>query len=203
MGRTPYAQQLGQFAGQLGGNSSQIEPVIGTLGEDINRQLQRMLGGAGGVNTQSALAGGLGGGRNQVERGLAQEGALQEFGRQAGQLRLSDYQQRQQLQGQALGQAGQLFGQGQGQQLGALGVAGDLQSQGLSQALQNALGGGQLYGAATQLGMSPFSGQLGLYEQLANIFGNPTVLQQQTSRGKTDSFAMSGYGGVTPSGGGG
>lgn len=200
----PYAQQLGQMAGNLQGNSSAIEPVIGTLGEDINRQLQRMLGGAGGVNTASALGGTLGGGRNQVSTGLAQEAALQQFGQQAGQLRLADYQQRQQLAQQALGQAGGLYGQGVGQRLGAMGVAGDLQGQALGSQLQQGLGAGTLYGQGQALAMSPFTGQLGLYEQLARILGQGgTVLGQGTSKGSSNAYSMSGYGGVTPGGGGG
>lgn len=80
-----YAQGQGLLSQLTGATGGMIDQV----GEDINRQLQRQLGGAGGIDSQAAMMGGMGGGRNQVERGLAQEGALDAFGRQAAGLRLA------------------------------------------------------------------------------------------------------------------
>jgi hypothetical protein len=78
-------------------SSQFIQGSIDQLGADINRQLNRQLGGAGGVATQFAQSGTLGGGRQDVAEGLARESALREFGQGAQNLRLADAQQRQQL----------------------------------------------------------------------------------------------------------
>jgi hypothetical protein len=72
---------LGDLTGATGG-------VIDQLGGDIARQVQRQIGGAGGVDSNAALAGALGGGRNQVMRALVNEAGLNEFGQQAANLRL-------------------------------------------------------------------------------------------------------------------
>lgn len=192
-GANPYAQQL---AGTFTGGATQgIEGVISNLGDDINRQLQRMMGGAGGINTSSALAGTLGGGRNQVERGIAQEGALNTFGTQAGNIRAQDFQQAQQRQLAALQSAGGMYGQGAGLDLEALRTGVGATGQALGTQLQQGLGQGQLQTQAGALGFAPFAGQMSLWEQLANIIGPPNVLQK--SKGKSQSASMSGYGGLT------
>lgn len=84
-----YSQGQG-LLGQLGGATS---GVVDQLGIDINRQLQRQLGGAGGIDSGFQMSGTFGGGRNQIERGLAQEGALNQFGTQAANLRLGGVEQ--------------------------------------------------------------------------------------------------------------
>jgi hypothetical protein len=189
-GANPYAQQLGDYAQTMQqGGSQGIDAVIGNLGSDINRQLQRMLTGAGGVNTQSALAGTLGGGRNEVASGIAQEGALNTFGTQAGQLRLSDYQQRQAQALQAMQAAGGFYGAGQGQQLGAAQALGGLDSATVQAQLAQGLGQGALQTQAGALGFSPFSNQMTLWQQLANVIG-PNV-SQSTSKGKSESAGLS------------
>jgi len=193
-GANPYASQLGEYAGRMAqGNSPGMEAVIGNLGEDINRQLSRMIGGPGGINTASELSGTFGGGRNQVSQGIAQEGALNTFGTQAGQLRLQDYQARQGQALQALQSAGGMFGTGEGQRLGALGALGGLESSGLGTELAQGLGLGTLQSGASALGMSPFTNQMSLWQQLAGVLGGPTVLQ--SGKGKSQSATMSGYGG--------
>lgn len=182
-GNNPYAAKLGASADQLRrGESPGVDRVIGNLGEDINRTLQRMLGGAGGVDTASQLSGTFGGGRNEVERGIATEGALNAFGTQAGQIRLNDYQQRQQQALTADATAGGLYGTGQQQNLGAIGLGGQLNEGQLGAGVTQGLAQGNLQTQAGALGFSPFNNSLTLWQQLANVIGNPTVLNK--SRGK-------------------
>lgn len=197
-GANPYASQLAQYSAdvaQPGGAS--VDQVIGNLGSDINRQLQRMLTGAGGVNTESALAGTLGGGRNQVNTGIAQEGALNQFATQSGQIRLADYQARrqEQLQRQALGQqaltsAGQLYGAGQGQNLAAIGGMANVGQAGLGAEVGQGSALGTILGQAQGLGQAPFSGQLSLWQQLAQVIGQPTVLQKGFTSNNADQFSL-------------
>lgn len=186
----PYAAKLADYAARMQQGSSQgIDQVVGTLGEDINRTLREMLGGAGGVNTASALSGTLGGGRNEVSTGIAQRGALDAFGREAGNIRLSDYQARQGQALQALQGAGSLQGQSMGLDLSRLGQISNL-NQGEQQAgLSNALGMGALQTQAQELGFAPFRNNMTLWQQLASVIGGPNVLNQ--SRGKSDSSGIS------------
>ena len=79
-----YSQGQGLLQ-QLGGATG---GVIDQMGMDINRQLQRQLGGAGGIDSGFQQSGTFGGARNGIERGLAQEAALNQFGTQAANLRL-------------------------------------------------------------------------------------------------------------------
>jgi len=191
-GANPYTDQLGAYANRMfQGSSPGVEGVIGNLGEDINRQLQRMLGGAGGVNTQSALSGTLGGGRNEVSTGIAQEGALNTFGTQAGQIRLNDYQTRQAQGLQALESAGGMYGAGQGQDLAALSGLAGVGGGELAGGVANAGAAGEAATAAQGLAMSPFQGQLGLYEQLARVLGTPTVLGRDQGTNKSNSSGFS------------
>ena len=169
----------------LQGGQAQLDPVIGQLGADINRQLQRQLTGAGGIASEAAAAGNLGGGRDQVQRGIAQEGALETFGREAGQLRLGQFQQGQELQAGLLGQAGQLAGAQEGQQIGAqLGGLGELSS-------------------LFNLGLAPGAAGFAPLQMFAALLGDPTILsqsfnessQQSTGRSSANSFQFAG--GVT------
>jgi len=169
---------------------------IDQLGGDINRQLQRQIGGAGGLNTQAVLAGNLGGGRNQVQRGIANEGALDAFSRGATQLRAGDLAQRQQLTNQ-LG-LGNLQGAlaGQGQQLQALQGAGQLagaQEQFRQQGLGSQIGA---QGDAFNLGLGGINAGLGPLGALAGIIGSPTVLSVGEGRSRADEgFSLGGFGG--------
>lgn len=196
-------QQLGQVsapginAPQLG--ESAVDPLIGALGNDFTTFLNRQIGGAGGINTEAALAGNLGGGRNQVAQGIAIGDAARAFGTQAAGIRQADLAQRQQLGAQVgiedarqqlqaqqfnVGtqfNENQLLQQGQlgGAQLGLAGFGGQLDS---LQGLFN-------------LGISPFGAQFGPLQMLASILGDPTILSrdQQTSRsqGTSESFGFS------------
>ena len=80
--------------------AADLDPYLAQVGGDIVRQLQRQLGGAGGIGTGFGVAGTAGGGREQVERGLAQEAALNAFASQSAAMRLADLEQRRQLAGQ-------------------------------------------------------------------------------------------------------
>ena len=163
-------------------SQSQVGGVIDQLGTQINTQLQRQLGGAGGINSDAVLSGGLGGGRNQVERGIAQQGALDTFGRQAAGLEFQDLARRQGLQSQqGIAQAG--FDQNNQQQmLQALTQSGQLQGQ----ANQQGLAGNQaaLNGLSGQfnLGLSPFAAAFQPLNNFADILGGPTVLSQARSQ---------------------
>ena len=178
--------QLGQAQGpsqaqqalqqQAFGQNPVLGQQIGQLGEDINRQLQRQVGGAGGI-TAGAIGAGQGGlgGRAQVATGLASEAALNAFSRGATELR----------------------GQDIGRQLGAAQALGGLELGQQGQQLQGLLGAGQLglggLGALQgqfNLGLSPFQGQFQPLQNLAGIIGAPTVLSQGTaqSTGGTSGF---------------
>ena len=213
-------QQLGQAPGQLPGQgalqgiaggqgASQAQqalqqqafgqnPIlgqqIGQLGEDINQQLQRQIGGAGGI-ASGAIGAGQGplGGRAQVAQGIQGEAALNAFQRGATQLRGQDI-------GRQLGAAQALGGleqQGVQQQLQAGGLLGQLGlgQQGLQQ--QGQLGAGQLglggLGALQgqfNLGLSPFQAQFGPLQNLAGLIGAPTVLSESAQRAQGSGSAL-------------
>lgn len=175
---------------QATGQSPVLGQQIEGLGEDINRQLQRQLGGGAGIAGQANQAGQLGGGRQGVESGLAQEAALTQFGRGATSLRAQDQQQRLGSAQAALGAqfgAGQaLGGFSQGQQA--------LNQQGQFQGAQAGLGGlGALQGQFN-LGLSPFQAEFQPLQNLAGILGGPTVLSQGSSEGQGTSSAFSASG---------
>lgn len=145
--------------------------VVDQLGADIARQLERQTTGAGGIDSTAALAGNLGGGRNQVERGIAQEGALETFGREAGNLRLQAGQSAEAMRLQALGQGGQLTAAGE--QLGA-GAAGA----GLSQLPD-----------VFNLGLAPYAAQFGPLQALSSLLGSPTVLNSAAERSSSSTVS--------------
>jgi hypothetical protein len=144
---------------ELGGQAP-IQGVIDQLGADINQQVERQIGGAGGANSQAALAGSLGGGRNQVTNALVNEAGIQEFGRRSGELRANDLASRRQ------------FGLG----------AEQLRQTGLGAGL-DALPGLQGIGA------SSLAGQFGGLGILADILGSPTVLQELRSRSTSEGMS--------------
>ena len=135
-----YSQGQGLLQ-QLGGATG---GVIDQMGMDINRQLQRQLGGAGGIDSGFQQSGTFGGARNGIERGLAQEAALNQFGTQAANLR---------LQGNLASQA----------------------------ALPGLLG-------MQETGMTA---QYGPLAALAQIIGNPAILNQMTQQSTGSSFGRS------------
>ncbi len=88
-----------------------VQGRIDALGTDIQQFLGEAIGGAGGIGTQGALAGNLGGGRSQVLGGIATRGATDAFARESAAIRESAAGRR--LQGLLGGaQAGQLGIQG-------------------------------------------------------------------------------------------
>ena len=66
-----------------------VQGRIDALGTDIRTQLGEAIGGAGGLLTQQALAGNLGGGRSEVAEGIAGRGAVDAFAREAAGIRES------------------------------------------------------------------------------------------------------------------
>ncbi len=66
-----------------------VQGRIDALGQDIRTQLGETIGGAGGLLTQQALAGNLGGGRSEVATGIAGRGAVDAFAREAAGIRES------------------------------------------------------------------------------------------------------------------
>jgi hypothetical protein len=179
-------QSLQALQAQATGGQQLLGQQITGLGEDINQQLQRQLGGGAGIAGQANLAGQLGGGRQGVESGLAQEAALTQFQRGATGLRQQNQAQQLQASQAALGAQA-----GAGQALGQLGLG---QNQ---QQLQALLGGGQLGLGGLQslqgqfnLGLSPFQAEFQPLQNLAGILGGPTVLSQATSQGQATASAF-------------
>lgn len=191
-----FQNQGFQASNPLLGESA-VQSQIDQLGTDINQQLQRQIGGAGGLNTQAAMAGNLGGGRNQVQQGIANEGALDAFSRGATNLRAGDLAQRQQLTNQ-LG-LGNLQGAlaGQGQQLQAMQGAGQLagaQEQFRQQGLGSQIGA---QGDAFNLGLGGISAGLGPLGALSSIIGAPTVLGESQAQSQSQApFSLGGFGGL-------
>ena len=148
-------------------NPSLIEDQIGALGTDINEQLQRFLGGAGGLGSNFALGGTLGGGRQQVQEGIATQGAIDAFARESAGLRGEDAAQRQRLGLDRATSLSQLQGQGQ--------IAGLDNLQGLF-----------------NLGISPFGAEFGPLEALSGIIGDPTLLREEFGQGTTAATGTTG-----------
>ena len=159
-GQSQAQQALAQ---QAFGQNPVLGQQIGQLGEDINRQLQRQIGGGGGI-VSGAIAAGQGGlgGRAQVATGLASEGALQAFGRGATELR----------------------GQDIGRQLGAAQALGGLEQQGIQQQLQagaqlGQFGLGGLGALGQQQQIQQGGQQLGLAGQQIQLGQQGLGFQQQ------------------------
>ena len=141
-------------------NDSLIEGQISALGTDIDTQLQEFLGGAGGLGSEFVLGGTLGGGRQQVQEGIATRGAIDAFARESAGLRGADAAQRQRL---GLDQATSLS---------------QLQGGGQETALSNLQ---NLF----NLGISPFDAQFAPLLNLAQLIGDPTRLQESFGQGTT------------------
>jgi len=175
-------QQLQQIAG---GNDPAVGNQIGQLGQDIQRQFNQLLPG---IESQAIGGGQLGGGRQGVAQGLGLQASQDAFGRGAAQIRFDDLS-RQLQAGTALGQQ-----QGQaGAQLGNLGLQQGIGEagfdlQGLQSATQANLGGLDQLQNLFNLGFSPFQAEFSPLLSLAQIIGDPTVLQQGSSFGRTDQF---------------
>ena len=152
-----------------------IEPVIAALGEDINRQLQRQLTGAGGIGSEFALAGSLGGGRNQVEAGIAGEGAISAFAREAGQIRAAD-----EARVSGANQAADLQAQlaNAGFDIQALTQAGVLSGQTSALNQQGQLAAANLLPQLFNLGLAPANFDQATLQFLSGIIGTPTVLSE-------------------------
>lgn len=172
-----------------------IDPVIASLGEDINRQLQRQLGGAGGTNSGFALTGSLGGGRNQVAEGIAGEGAINAFARESGQIRAADEarvssaNQAVDLQAQLANQSAALqadqFTQGadleaqianQGADLQALQAAGSFAGQTAALDQQGQVAAAGMLEPLFNLGLAPAEFDQATLQFLSGIIGDPTIL---------------------------
>ncbi len=176
-----------------------IAPTIEALGADINRQLARGIGGAGGIDTGFAGTGTLGGGRNQIARGLAAEESLRTFGREAAGIRLADAQQRQQLEARQAIENARFAAQNQALSVGAQQANQNAALSGSGQELQALIasagtlapefaGNEAALAALPQLnalGLSPFAAQFAPLASFGSILGGPTVL----SEGQSSSFS--------------
>jgi hypothetical protein len=172
-GSNQFLGQLRDFRPDYSAGQTAVQPVIDQLGRDITQQLGRQVSGAGGINSQEALAGNLGGGRNQVRAGIADEAALQTFGREAANLRYS------------AGSAGVE------QQLRAALGGGQLEAQDV--ATRGALSQAGIGGAQSvfNMGLSPFSAQFGPLQAYAALLGGPTVLQSQFDQSQSQRTSRS------------
>lgn len=163
---------------------SAVQGVIDQVGADIAQQLQRQMGGAGGIATQFAAGGGLGGGREGVERGLAQEASLASFARSAANLRNEDLARQQQLGTQLAISQGQLGLQADAlRQQGALGL-GQLANQGAGIGLS-------ALPQLMNLGLSGYGAQFSPLQSLAQLVGAPTVLDTATGWEKSTGTSTS------------
>lgn len=158
-----------------------VQGRIDALGTDIQTQLGEFIGGAGGINTQSALAGNAGGGRNQVRQGIAQRGAIDAFARESAGIRESAAGRRLQAllggaQAGALGTsaAGDVFNLGLGLSnaqfsplLNLSQIIGDpaITQESLQQKLSQGVGGGS----------DPLTGSGNLLTGINNISQNPLL----------------------------
>lgn len=180
-------QALGGFKAFGGSADSQLlgqdasQGVIDQLGADVARQLERQIGGAGGIGSEFGLAGGRGGGRDQVQRGIAQEGAIDAFSRGAAGIRQQDLQNRQQLDVQQQIANLQAGLQGSGQELSAMQSAGGLASQEEVLRQQGLASGFEGLQGLFNLGMGGLGSQFAPFQFLSGLLGDPTVLQQGTS----------------------
>ena len=137
-----YAQPNNALAGQQ----------LGHMSTQIGNEFQRVVMPA--LNSAAGVAGGRGGSRNQIARGLAASDA----------------------QGQIAKAGSDLYGTQYG--IGAQAAAGS------TQAMLDAAGGlGSLAPEIYNLGMSPFTAQWAPLTALAQILGNPQVLSASISRG--------------------
>ena len=161
---------------------SVVSDRIGALGTDIQTQLREAIGGAGGIQTQGALSGNLGGGRGDVREGIATRGAIDAFARESAGIRESAAGRRLQglLGGAQAGQVGLEGSQGlfnlglspstaEFGPLAALsGIIGDPKV--LTETLQQALAQGVTAGEGVGSTLGGVGGLLGGIGDLAAVF---------------------------------
>ena len=172
--------------------AADLDPYLQAVGGDIVRQLQRQLGGAGGIGTGYGVAGTAGGGREQVERGLAQEAALNAFAQQSAAMRLADLEQRRGLAGQQA-----LLEQGAtAQDLQRLQMAGQL---GLGESQADLAGralGLQSLAPLMNLGLSGYSAAWAPLMAYRDILGPAVTLEERQAQERQSSsgwnFALGG-----------
>lgn len=133
----------------------QLRHQAGAIGDEFQRVVMPALNSAAGV------AGGLGGSRNQIARGLAASDAQSQIAKAGTDLYAQQY--------------------GIGAQAAA----------GATQARLDAAGGmGDMGSNIYNLGMSPFTAQWAPLTALAQILGNPTVLSKSKSKGSSKSASV-------------
>ena len=181
-GATADAQQA--LRQQAFGENPELQNQINLLGQDIGQTFSQQI--LPGIQSEAIGFGQLGGGREGVAQGLGIQSALGEFQRGASTLRSDDINR----QLAAAGQLGQL-GLGQQQQTaGQLGTAGQLNLQGI-ESLQSLF----------NLGLAPFDAEFGGLQQLAQIIGDPTILQEAQATGEAASKGFGWFNFFGPSGG--
>lgn len=144
-----------------------LDPYLSAVGNDITEQLMRQLGGAGGIGTGFGVGGTAGGGRESVERGIAQGDAARTFATVAGKARMDDLAQRRQL-----GLDSQIAAGGMSLGEGRLGLD---QSMGYQQALNPLM----------NLGLGGINAGYSSLLNYKNVLGAPTVLDQMQQRGRS------------------
>lgn len=192
---------------------AQIGGQLGALDEAIQRNLSSTLGTLGG---SAALAGQTGGDRQAFFSSEAAGGAQRAFAGGAADILSSDLASRRGLAGTAAGlesaQLGRQLTAAQtlgGQQLSQFGQAGGIlggllgqQAQGLQaagglglQQQQQQIGAGQAglgqLGNLFNLGLAPFGAQFSPLQNLSQIIGSPTVLNQSQGQSRSSGFGLS------------
>jgi hypothetical protein len=175
------AQALRQ---QAFGENPELQNQIDLLGQDIGQTFSQQI--LPGIQSEAIGFGQLGGGREGVAQGLASQSALGEFQRGASFLRSEDIN-RQLAAATSLGQLG--LGQ-QAQTGGQLEAAGQLN-----------LGGIESLQSLFNLGLAPFDAEFGGLQQLAQIIGDPTILQTAQATGEAASKGFGLFNFFGPSGG--
>ena len=146
-GQSAGQQQLAQ---NMTSESPWLQQQISNLGQDIGRNLGENI--LPQLRSGGVAAGAPGGSRSQIAAGLATQGAQQQFGQAATNLRAQDLMRQQ--------QAAQLYTQNQ--------LAGG----------QGAIQGGQ---ALYNMGMNPYMAQWLPLQQYGALLGNPTVTSRGES----------------------
>jgi hypothetical protein len=171
--------QLRQYAM---GENPMLNNQIQQYGQDIGQNLNQNI--MPGINAGFQNAGQRGSSRQGIAQGLAAQGAMEEFGRGATELRSNAYNQ-----GLGASQAMTQFGL-QGQQ----GMAG-LGMQGLGQQGAAYQGMGQFADTMSNIGQFGYNAQFQPFQVGAEVIGDPTTLSRSRSkawtRSGTDQFNRS------------
>lgn len=161
-----------------------LQQQIDFLGDDISTQVGRLLPQ---VNQDFIQGGTAGGARNQIAQGLVGEAGVQQFAQGAGALRNNALERSLAANQAGLGSlldAGQINN-------ARLSSAGQIANQGEAIGAQAAGQGLSQLNPLLNLGLSPFGAQFSPLLNLQQILGNPAILNQSQSFGKSSSDQFS------------